>query len=210
MKYFEMNKDFCKLHKVSPDAIMQLGFQLAYLKQNGEYVGAYESCSTAAFRHGRTETVRPVTTLTKAFCDAIELRSASADKKELRQLIEQCSVKHGELIKEAAMGQGFDRHLFGLKFIAQKNKIPIDPLYEHDTYHRINCNLISTSTLTSPGLLAGGFGAVEANGYGVGYNIRKEFLGTVVTNYKAHTNGPEFVECLRESYDNIREVLESK
>lgn len=48
-----MTKGFCKNHKVSPDAVMQLGIQLAYFQQNGEYVGTYESCSTAAFRHGK-------------------------------------------------------------------------------------------------------------------------------------------------------------
>lgn len=32
---------------------------------SGKYVGTYESCSTAAFKHGRTETMRPCTMQTK-------------------------------------------------------------------------------------------------------------------------------------------------
>lgn len=31
----------------------------------GKFVPTYESCSTAAFKHGRTEVVRPCTALTK-------------------------------------------------------------------------------------------------------------------------------------------------
>lgn len=210
MKYFDMNKVTCKKHRVSPDAIMQLGFQLAYLKQHGEYVGAYESCSTAAFRHGRTETVRPVTLISKSFCDAIQSKSLSLSTSDLRNLIVKCSTRHGELIKEAAMGQGFDRHLFGLKHIAQLNKISVDPIYEHEAYKKINCNILSSSTLTSVGLLAGAFGPVEQNGYGIGYNIQEEFLGTIVTSYKGQRNGSEFIDCLKEAYEDIRKILESE
>lgn len=210
MIYHDMNKGTCKQHKVSPDAIMQLGFQLAYLKQNNSYVGTYESCSTAAFRHGRTETVRPCTMNTKEFCDAIVKKSSNLSQTELRALIQKCSLTHGKLIKEAAMGQGFDRHLFGLKHIAQLNKIPLDPIYQHEAYEKLNCNILSSSTLTSVGLLAGGFGPTEPNGYGIGYNIQDEFLGTIVTNYATERNGKEFADCLRESYDDIRNVLETK
>lgn len=210
MKYFDMNKVTCKTHKVSPDAIMQLGFQLAYLKQHGGYVGAYESCSTAAFRHGRTETVRPVTLVSKTFCDAIQSKSTTLSKAELRNLIVKCSHRHGELIKEAAMGQGFDRHLFGLKHIAQENNMSLDPIYEHEGFKKINCNILSSSTLTSVGLLAGAFGPVERNGYGIGYNIQEEFLGTIVTSYKGQRNGSEYIECLKEAYEDIRKILESK
>lgn len=211
--YPEMNKGFCKTHKVSPDAIMQLGFQLAYAKQHGDYVGTYESCSTAAFRHGRTETVRPCTMDTKAFCESIVSSAsvgAALSKNQQRDLIVKCSETHGRLIKEAAMGNGFDRHLFGLKYTAQVNKIPLDPIYEHIAYRKINCNILSSSTLTSNGLYAGGFGPTEVNGYGIGYNIQDEFLGTIVTNYAKQKNGSEFVDCLRESYDDIRKVLETK
>lgn len=210
MKYTEMNKVFCKNHKVSPDAIMQLGFQLAYLKQNGGYVGAYESCSTAAFRHGRTETVRPVTMVSKSVCDAIESKSSSFTKKELRELVVKCSQRHGVLIKEAAMGQGFDRHLFGLKHTALLHGMSLAPFYEHEGYKKINYNILSSSTLTSPGLLAGAFGPVERDGYGIGYNIQEEFLGTIVTNYEGQRNGNEFNDCLRASYDDIRRILEAK
>lgn len=213
--YPEMNKGFCKMHKVSPDAIMQLGFQLAYAKQtNGTYVGTYESCSTSAFKHGRTETVRPCTMDTKAFCDSILLnkssKSPSVSPSEQRAMIVKCSETHGRLIKEAAMGQGFDRHLFGLKHLAQLQKQPLHEIYEHVGYRKINCNILSSSTLTSNGLHAGGFGPVERNGYGIGYNIQDGFLGTIVTNYAKERNGPEFVECLRESYDDIRKALEAK
>jgi carnitine O-palmitoyltransferase 2 len=38
---------------------------MAFHKQVGRIVSTYESSSTAAFKHGRTETIRPCTVATK-------------------------------------------------------------------------------------------------------------------------------------------------
>ncbi|PSN55812.1 hypothetical protein C0J52_02486 [Blattella germanica] len=40
-------------------------FYVAFHKLYGKFVSSYESCSTAAFKHGRTETMRPCTMATK-------------------------------------------------------------------------------------------------------------------------------------------------
>lgn len=205
-----LTKGFCKNHKVSPDAVLQLGIQLAYFRQHGEYVGTYESCSTAAFRHGRTETIRPCTKFTKEFCDAVSSKTTKYDASILRKMIQTCSENHGKLIKEAAMGQGFDRHLFGLKHMAETHKIPVDQIYESDIYRKLNYNILSTSSLSSDGILAGSFGPVVKDGYGIGYGVQEFMLGVIFTNYAGQRNGVEFVECLRKSFDIIKNVLEDK
>ena len=66
-------------------------------------MATYESCSTSAFRHGRTETIRPATMATKKTCELFENGGASVSEK--RAAIEECSKVHGQLTKEAAMGQ---------------------------------------------------------------------------------------------------------
>lgn len=149
--YDDLNKSLCKKYKVSPDSIMQLCFQLAFFKQHQKFVATYESCSTAAFRHGRTETLRPCTSETKDFCESIEKKKLSAQ--ELREKIDKCSAKHNVLTKEAAMGQGFDRHLFGLRNIAEENGLKVDDLFKDSAYARMNHNILSTSTLSSNGEL---------------------------------------------------------
>lgn len=156
LRYEKLNKVECKKYKVSPDSIMQLSFQLGYFKQNRKFVGTYESCSTSAFRHGRTETMRPCTGETKAFCEAIESKTRPSNK-DLRAMIDKCSVKHNQLTKEAAMGQGFDRHLFALKTAAERIRILDNfEIFKDPAYAKINHNIISTSTLTSNALAAGG------------------------------------------------------
>jgi carnitine O-palmitoyltransferase 2 len=44
---------------------------MAYYRQYGKFVATYESCSTAAFKHGRTETVRSATMATSKLCKMI-------------------------------------------------------------------------------------------------------------------------------------------
>ncbi|KAF5300377.1 hypothetical protein FQR65_LT00998 [Abscondita terminalis] len=192
-------KNFCKKHLLSPDAVMQLGFQAAYYKLRGTFVGSYESCSTSAFRHGRTETIRPCTTATKNYCLAINKSS----NKELLQMIKECSKTHGQLTKEAAMGQGFDRHLFALKLLASDT---ID-LYEDPAYKFINYNIISTSTLSSSVIGLGAFGPVVKDGFGIGYSIWDNNLGTLVTSYQGQADGAGFVSALEKSYQEIFSIL---
>lgn len=138
LKYEKLNKKECKKYKVSPDAFMQLSFQLGYHKQNQKFVGSYESCSTSAFRHGRTETMRPCTNETKEFCESIAKPDRPSDK-ALRAQLEKCSTKHNQLTKEAAMGQGFDRHMFAMRTAAERVRI-IDTfdLFKDPAYAKIS------------------------------------------------------------------------
>lgn len=75
---------------------------MAYRKVFGHTAATYESCSTSAFKHGRTETIRPATMATNAACD---LFSKQASKEELLAALATCSTVHGELTKNAAMGE---------------------------------------------------------------------------------------------------------
>lgn len=204
-----MGKKMCKTSKVSPDSIMQLGFQLAHYKQFGKFVSTYESCSTAAFRHGRTETMRPCTVHTKDFCVEVETKK-NTNKAELRGLLQKCSALHGELTKNAAMGQGFDRHLFGLRHTAEINGKSKSEIFQDPAYAMINYNILSTSTLASPNISAGAFGPVVSDGFGLAYGIQDDSLGCVVSSYRKHQKNGDFVEALKDSFKQIEGVLGEK
>lgn len=66
------------------------------------------------------------------------------------------------------MGQGFDRHLFALRKIAEDNNMPVPELFESHEYKFLNKSILSTSTLSAPSVLAGGFGPVVRDGFGIG------------------------------------------
>ncbi|XP_052778976.1 carnitine O-palmitoyltransferase 2, mitochondrial-like isoform X2 [Mya arenaria] len=210
LEYYKFNKQYLKDKKLSPDSVLQFAIQLAYYKQFGKTVPTYESCSTAAFKKGRTETIRSATKETKRACAMVESGEIMHSVQDLTLALQECSTIHSKLTKEAAMGQGWDRHLFAMKYYAEQAGTPLPELYKDPAYNYINQITLSTSTLTSPAVVIGGFGAVTPNGYGVGYAVENERIGFNVTNYPPETNVHEFVNCLRESLDDVYSILEGK
>ncbi|KAK2543146.1 Cpt2 [Columba livia] len=209
IQFHDGGKEFLKQKKVSPDAVAQLAFQMAFLRQYNQTVATYESCSTAAFKHGRTETIRPASIHTKKCSEAFVREPSKHSTEELQKLIEECSKYHGRLTKEAAMGQGFDRHLFGLRYLASSKGATLPDFYQDQAYARLNHNIISTSTLISPAVQLGGFGPVVSDGFGVGYQVHDDFVGCNVSSYPTR-NGKEFLQCIHKSLEDIFNVLKGK
>uniref|UniRef100_A0A3P9PDT5 Carnitine palmitoyltransferase 2 n=1 Tax=Poecilia reticulata TaxID=8081 RepID=A0A3P9PDT5_POERE len=177
-------KEQLKKSKLSPDAIAQLSFQMAFLRQYGQTAATYESCSTAAFKHGRTETIRPATVHTK-----------------------RCS--HAFVREPSKHSQGFDRHLFALRYLANSKGRSLPSLYTDPAYGAINHNILSTSTLTSPAVSLGGFAPVVPDGFGVGYGVHDNWIGCNVSAYPAR-NVHEFLQCVHKSLEDIFSVVEGK
>ncbi|KAG7201978.1 hypothetical protein KM043_004673 [Ampulex compressa] len=208
--YEMFGKDQCKRLRVSPDAVMQLAFQLALYRQEGCLRSTYESCSTAAFKHGRTETIRPCTVETKMICAAMSEKRQNLSTSELKKMIIDCSNAHNVLTKEAAMGEGFDRHLFALRKICETTGVPMPDIFEDPAYKTLNHCILSTSTLSSPAVIAGGFGPVVQDGYGIGYMIQDRRLGAIVTSYKAQRNASDYVKGLEDAFISIHKVLSDR
>lgn len=208
LQYFKMTKKNLKQFKLSPDSVMQLAIQLAHYQIHHRNRGTYESCSTSAFKHGRTETVRSCTAATAAMCEKMYGKSQSgASVAELMAGLKACSETHGQLTKEAALGQGFDRHLFCLKNLSEQQGLSL-PMFTHPAYAQLNHIILSTSTLTDPAVIMGGFAAVTEDGYGIGYGITDDQIGFNVTTYPA-CNVRDFISCCEKSLDDIHTVLQS-
>ncbi|XP_058808413.1 carnitine O-palmitoyltransferase 2, mitochondrial [Phymastichus coffea] len=207
--YEGFGKKECKDFGVSPDAVMQLVFQLALFKQELNSVATYESCSTAAFKHGRTETLRPCTVQTKTLCSTMTKNTSDLSVQKIKKMIIDASDAHTQLMKEAAMGQGFDRHFFALRKLAEKSGKKLD-IFRDPAYEMINHNILSTSTLSSPVVIAGGFGPVVNDGFGIGYMIQDRKLGVVVTSYHNHRSTNEYVNSMEASFKDIHKVLLNK
>uniref|UniRef100_A0A1A7XBF5 Carnitine O-palmitoyltransferase 2, mitochondrial n=1 Tax=Iconisemion striatum TaxID=60296 RepID=A0A1A7XBF5_9TELE len=209
MEFKKGGKEQLKKSKLSPDAIAQLSFQMGFLRQYGQTVATYESCSTAAFKHGRTETIRPATIHTKRCSHAFVNEPGKHSVEELRAMLIECSKYHGQLTREAAMGQGFDRHLFALRYLSTSKGQALHDLFTDPAYAAINHNILSTSTLTSPAVSLGGFAPVVPDGFGVGYGVHDDWMGCNVSSYPAR-NVHEFLQCVHKSLEDIFSVLEGK
>ena len=95
----------CKKMGISPDCVMQLAIQIAQYRLHGCFAPTYESCSTVAFKHGRTETLRPLTMEMRELAIQMNRASNKSSNDELIQLFKSCSKKHVELTKNAICGR---------------------------------------------------------------------------------------------------------
>lgn len=103
--YKRGGRKFLKENNVSPNAVMQLAFQMGFLRQYGRTVSASESCSTAAFKHGRLEDIRSVTFHTKKCSHAFVYQPEQHSVGHLKAMLLECSKFHKQLTKEAATGK---------------------------------------------------------------------------------------------------------
>lgn len=211
IQYGGLNRDYFKKNKLSPDAMSQLSFQLAYKKAYDHTPVTYESCSTAAFKGGRTETVRPCTNETNRAADAIieNRKSAKFSNNQLKELLQKSSQKHYQLCKEASMGDGFDRHLFALKEMALRSGYDLPAFYSDPLYLQSTHYTLSTSTLYGEYFAGGGFAPVVDDGFGLGYGYVDEKFGVLVSSYKNRRNNGQFIQALNESLDDIRKIVET-
>lgn len=200
MVHTGLSRELIKQSRLSPDAVMQLSFQLAYFLAHNGTAATYESCSTSAFKHGRTETVRPATMATKRCVEALV---SGKEPKVVRPLLEECSRIHSQLTKEAAMGQGFDRHLFALRCMAEARGGPLPALYADPCFEGANHFHLSTSTLHGTAFAGGGFAPVVPDGYGIGYGMPDNSLGALISAYSPHRDASQFAACLTEALDRI-------
>ncbi|KHJ40579.1 hypothetical protein D918_09354 [Trichuris suis] len=171
--------------------------QVAFNRVHGYTPATYESCSTAAFKHGRTEAVRPATEASNCFVRALLNVQSPMSKAELKKMLFHCSKVHSNLVKQASMGKGFDRHMFAMKMLAERRGDRVPDLFIDETYRLANHFTLSTSSLTSDSILLGGFGPVVPDGYGIGYSVNDEQLGCILTAYTSKRNLDDFVESLK-------------
>ncbi|MDP2434447.1 MAG: choline/carnitine O-acyltransferase [archaeon] len=219
---------YLKSCQVSPDAAVQMAFQLAYWRMHGATVATYESASTSGFRFGRTETIRTVSHDSVGFVRAME--DPACNNATRKALFQQACATHASRSMAAVMGNGFDRHLFALKYLAQELGQEVPALYRDAAYQNINHNILSTSTLVSDACEGGGFGPVVAHGYGVGYGVLDDVIGFNISNFKAQnslpsaspifhffdntpvaeTDSAQFIQHARRALSDISAILDSR
>ncbi|KAF0702994.1 Aste57867_7714 [Aphanomyces stellatus] len=188
---------------IGTDGVMQMAIQLAHYRLHNGFVSTYESASTAAFKHGRTETVRSCTNEAVQFCKQMEsTQSSAADKAAaLRNAVK----KHSELTKNGVMGQGCDRHLFGLKQVASIQGLDVPELFNLPSAAVMSKIILSTSTLSSPNLDGGSFGPVNEDCYGIGYGIESQGSLFQLASYRKDL--PDLKAVLVASLEDIEKIL---
>ncbi|XP_020843458.1 carnitine O-palmitoyltransferase 2, mitochondrial-like [Phascolarctos cinereus] len=205
---FKEGKCFLKQEGVSPGAMIHLAFQMAFLGLCGQMVSSYEPCSTAAFKHGRTEVIRPTSIHTKK-CSLAFQEPAKHSVAELKDMLSKCSTHHVQLIKEAARGQGFDRHLLALRILADTKKGYLPDIFLDPAYDQLNHSFVFSRYLFNPTLNFGASMPIVPDGFGIAYLIQDDciiFNVTSCCNYDIQ----DFIQSLKTSLEKIIVILKGK
>eukprot|EP00924_Labyrinthula_sp_SR-Ha-C_P006992 maker-scaffold_8-snap-gene-6.12-mRNA-1 protein AED:0.02 eAED:0.02 QI:253/1/1/1/1/1/3/57/659 len=202
------SRSFSKEVGLGADGLLQMCFQLGWYKSvgGGDVLGAtYESASTAAFKHGRTETIRSATSEALNFVKGFEDSSVSSSEKKL--LLTKAVKNHGRITKNALMGKGMDRHLFALRTQAAESGLNgvAKEFFESEEMNTMNHWILSTSTLSSEALFTGGFGPVNDDCYGIAYGLDKNAFRCSATSYKKGSQG--LIDSIEHAAKEMKDVL---
>jgi hypothetical protein len=187
VQFDEFGRDTIKNWKVSPDAAVQMAFQLAYARVNPTLgsPATYESCAMKSYFHGRTETIRSCTSESKAMVKTFLNPQATAQQK--RDALAKACQKHVDVANGARTCSGphigVDRHILGLRTMATKHNIEMPALFKDPALSRSNTWVLSTSNVTTPFFDIFGFGAVCETGYGLGYQTLPSSLPVNITSF---------------------------
>ncbi|TYZ58890.1 hypothetical protein PybrP1_008179 [[Pythium] brassicae (nom. inval.)] len=166
-----------------PDVFVQMGIQLAGFRLFGTWEPTYESGHTRMFLHGRTETIRTVTSEVAAWLAAVK---ANEPKAQVYAKLLAAMARHKELTIAALTGQGIDRHLLGLQVAALLSGKPLHPLYADPAYAKSGCGghfVLSTSNVSGYPWLWGGFVPMVRHGIGVCYGAENDFLSFIISSF---------------------------
>ncbi len=203
-----------KALRMSPDAFVQMAFQLAHQRAKG-FVGAtYESIATRHWRNGRTEAMRVVTPQVLGFVDAMQDPAADAATK--RAAFRAAADKHVQRAKECQAGDAPEQHLWELLLIQNREGseigVPETPaLYASPGWLVMRDDYLSTSSAPSVNIDFFGFGSTSSHCIGVAYlllpdrfNLYLSTPGSVAADMHA------FADQLRIAVRELQDLLEGE
>ena len=200
LKFDIFGKNDIKKVKLSPDAFVQMAYQLAYYREYNKFESTYESGMIKNFKAGRTETIRTVSPQSVAYCEQFDLNNPAQTSKLLREAVS----THVNTSSEARKGHGCDRHLFALKCLAYQTRqrlsgFSIPDLFTDPSYSKYGGNVISTSNCGNDAVQLLGFGPVHSKGIGLGYVIHDNSIQVNITSFENQNVVNRYREQLKQA-----------
>ncbi|OLF08228.1 choline/carnitine O-acyltransferase [Actinophytocola xanthii] len=172
---FDFGSDRAKRLGMSPDAFVQMAYQLAHRRAKGITGATYESIATRQYRHGRTEAMRVVTPEVLHFVSIMD--DPAADRVARRAAFEAAAAKHVARAKECQAGAAPEQHLWELLLIAGRRGVtePLD-LYTSPGWLVMRDDYLSTSSAPSENIQYFGFGSTSPQCIGIAYVLLPDRL----------------------------------
>ncbi|KAL2731393.1 carnitine O-acetyltransferase-like isoform X1 [Vespula squamosa] len=203
----EFGKNEIKKCKTSPDSFIQIAMQVVYYKLHNKAPCHYESAGLRRFRKARTECIRSTSTESVSFAKAMS-KDGCTDEKQLKEMMFKAINRHKDTASEASLGQGVDRHLYGLKMIATIESMDIPELYKDVAYIRSTYYDLTSSQVPFKTSSFMCYGAVVPDGYGCCYNPRDNDILFGCSTFKSCSDADvtKFANTLKETLCRMKNL----
>ncbi|WP_141577871.1 choline/carnitine O-acyltransferase [Actinomadura sp. WMMA1423] len=203
--------DDIKRLKMSPDAFVQMAYQLAHKRAKGRIGATYESIATRQYRNGRTEAMRVVTPEVLRFVEAMDDPSAGPALR--RDAFRAAADAHVRRAKECQAGQAPEQHLWELQLIRKRRGAELGvteplPLFDSPGWLVMRDDYLSTSSAPSVNIRYFGFGSTSEQCIGVAYVLLPDRFNLYLSTPRPVEDAMrEFAVRLREAVRELRELL---
>jgi hypothetical protein len=197
--------------RMSPDAFVQMAYQLAHQRAKGLIGATYESIATRQYRRGRTEAMRVVTPEVLRFVAAMEDPDADADAR--RAAFRAAADKHVARAKQCQAVQVPEQHLWELQLIQRRQGEELgvsEPpeLYSTPGWLVMRDDYLSTSSAPSVNIQYFGFGMTSSRCIGVAYVLLPDRFNLYLSTPRPVAEEMyRFAEKLRGAVAELRDLL---
>lgn len=211
VSFADFGSNAAKALGVSPDAFVQVAYQLAHQRAKGHLGATYESIATRQYRLGRTEAMRVVTPGIRDFVAAME--NPAADEDTRRTAFRAAAGQHVARAKECQLGQAPEQHLWELELIQRRRGAELGvteqpALYRTPGWLTMRDDYLSTSSAPSANIQYFGFGSTSSRCIGVAYVLLPERFNLYLSTPLAVADQMwTFADRLREAVGELRELL---
>jgi carnitine O-acetyltransferase len=172
VSFEDFGADRAKQLRVSPDAFVQVAYQLAHRRAKGMTGATYESIATRQYRAGRTEAMRVVTPEMLRFVAAMDDPGATPAGR--LAAFRAAADKHVARAKQCQSGQAPEQHLWELQLVQQRRGAELGVtehlgLYDTPGWRVMRDDYLSTSSAPSVNIKYFGFGSTSPTCIGVAY-----------------------------------------
>jgi carnitine O-acetyltransferase len=197
--------------RMSPDAFVQMAYQLAHQRSRGLVGATYESIATRHFHHGRTEAMRVVTPEVVEFVAAMNDRHAGEDTR--LAAFRAAAEVHVARAQQCRAGSAPEQHLWELQLIQLRRGAELDVLEPLDLYASpgwltMRDDYLSTSSAPSANVRYFGFGSTTTHCIGVAYVLRPDRFNLYLSaSRQLSAEVTAFSDELRAAIDELQALL---
>ncbi|XP_076674709.1 carnitine O-acetyltransferase-like isoform X2 [Andrena cerasifolii] len=194
--------------KLSPDSFIQIAMQVAFYKLHGKPPVHYEAASLRRFKSARTECIRSTSCESMDFAMAMVFNNSNINNEKKRELMVKAIQMHKRIANKAAIGKGVDRHLYGLKMIAENEGIELPELYKDIGYTKSTYFTLTSSQVPFKSASFMCYGPVVPEGYGCCYNPRLKDILFACSSFKScnDTSSKRFANALKETLCDMKKL----